>query len=88
MSGPGGIVRPDGEPENGAHRVRESFSVGQLIAIRHDRRAAIVDAMPHEQRVALAELAQLGLARELDKVDEYTNVLRLLLRDRAGAAGA
>ena len=83
MSGPGGIIRPDGERENGAQRVRESWSVGQLLAISAEQREAIVDAMPPSQRVALAELARYGLDRAMRDAERYNHLLGRLLLDRA-----
>ncbi|WP_300733665.1 hypothetical protein [Pseudomonas sp.] len=60
--------------------MRESFTVGQLLAIGEQRREPLIAAMPKAQRVALAELARYGLDRAMRDAERYNVLLGELLR--------
>lgn len=70
-------------------RVRESWSVGQLLVIgANPKRAEIVAGLPRGMRVALADLARHGLNNSLKKTDEYNTLLGELLNpDTMGGEG-
>lgn len=61
-------------------RVRESWSVGQLLAIgANPRRAELVAGIPRRVRVSLADLARHGLNSSLKKAEDYNVLLGELL---------